>query len=152
MNYKEQIETLIDQLKFFGFNRRTIEQTLSYSENSIDQSLARGGTARLLTGIKMLLELETLRKVASKTTTEEEAKLPGIDKKLQELHSNLVETRHIVELNHALLGAGLNLCARLEALAVGEDYLKAAERLSEATTRIFEDMHQKKARTSEANR
>ncbi|MDF2189329.1 hypothetical protein [Paraflavitalea sp. CAU 1676] len=48
MELKEQIEVLLVNLKKEGWERSAIEKELNYSENYIDQVLAKGGNLRFL--------------------------------------------------------------------------------------------------------
>lgn len=56
MEFKEPIKKLIISLKEGGYDRRKIEQELGLAENSIDQSLSRGGTRKLYTSLKLLAD------------------------------------------------------------------------------------------------
>lgn len=55
MEFKKEIEVTLERLKNLGFSRDKIEEELEYSENYIDQTLARGGNKRFL---KALTDLE----------------------------------------------------------------------------------------------
>lgn len=48
MEFKDEIILLLSELKALGVERSTIEADLDYSENYIDQQLAKGGNARFL--------------------------------------------------------------------------------------------------------
>lgn len=48
MEYRNNIEEILDFLKSNGHDRGRIEARLGYSANAIDQALARGGNRRLL--------------------------------------------------------------------------------------------------------
>ena len=54
MNFKKEIENLLNALKNLGYDRRKIEQELGYGENYIDQALSRGGNKKLLNGLDRL--------------------------------------------------------------------------------------------------
>lgn len=48
MEYKKQIEEVLDSLKAAGFDRAQIEEDMGYSENYIDQTLSKGGNKKFL--------------------------------------------------------------------------------------------------------
>lgn len=52
MDFKPQIESLLKTLKSKGVDRGQIEEDLGYSENYIDQMLAKGGNKRFLTALQ----------------------------------------------------------------------------------------------------
>lgn len=52
MEFKSQIEKLLKTLKDKGVERGKIEEDLGYSENYIDQMLAKGGNKRFLTALQ----------------------------------------------------------------------------------------------------
>lgn len=56
MELKENIKKLLVSLKSVGYDRRRIERELVLAENSIDQNLARGGTQKLFTSLKLLAD------------------------------------------------------------------------------------------------
>lgn len=62
MDFKEEIVSVLKQLKAFKIGRREAELELGYSEKSIDQELSRGGNKRMLSGLRLLLTSESLRK------------------------------------------------------------------------------------------
>lgn len=57
MDYKKEIQKLLDFLKKAGHSRADIEEKLGHSENYIDQSLARGGNIKLLRAIQLYKEV-----------------------------------------------------------------------------------------------
>lgn len=48
MDYKKEIEEVLNALKEAGFDRTTIEEDMGYSENYIDQTLSKGGNKKFL--------------------------------------------------------------------------------------------------------
>lgn len=52
VDYKKEIEKLLDLLKSVGVTRGKIEADLDYSENYIDQILAKGGNAKFVSNLK----------------------------------------------------------------------------------------------------
>ncbi|MCS3795896.1 hypothetical protein [Niastella sp. OAS944] len=52
MNFKKDIEDLLELLKNNGIERGEIEKALGYSDNYIDQALSRGGTKKFLKAIE----------------------------------------------------------------------------------------------------
>ena len=56
MDYKKEIQKLLDSLKSKGFGRRAIEKQLNYSEKYIDQALAKGGNDKLYNSLELLLK------------------------------------------------------------------------------------------------
>lgn len=48
MDYKKQIEEVLDSLKAAGFDRGKIEEDMDYSVNYIDQVLSKGGNKKFL--------------------------------------------------------------------------------------------------------
>jgi hypothetical protein len=48
MDYKKEIEKVLDSLKQAGFDRGRIEKDMEYSPNYIDQTLSKGGNKRFL--------------------------------------------------------------------------------------------------------
>lgn len=52
MDSKKQIENQLELLKSAGWSRARIEKELNYSENYIDQVLAKGGNARFLKSLQ----------------------------------------------------------------------------------------------------
>lgn len=52
MNYKEEIQKVLLDLKKRGFDRRAIEREMGYKENSIDQILSKGGNKTFLRNIQ----------------------------------------------------------------------------------------------------
>ena len=65
MDFKEEIVFVLNELKKFNLTRRDIEVELDYGPKSIDVQLSRGGNKRLLSILKLLLEVRTLRKSTS---------------------------------------------------------------------------------------
>lgn len=65
-DFKKEIENLLDSLKELGYERGAIEEKLGYSENAIDQSLARKGTKKLYSAIKMYKEYVLLKAITEK--------------------------------------------------------------------------------------
>lgn len=65
MPFKKEIEELLDKIKGLGFDRRTIETRLEYSENYIDQLLSKGGNKKFLSRLQKL-EKEILQKQGDK--------------------------------------------------------------------------------------
>lgn len=55
MEFKKEIEITLETLKDKGYDRAVIEQELNYSENYIDQVLAKGGNSRFAKAIKKFL-------------------------------------------------------------------------------------------------
>lgn len=51
MNFKKDIETLLERLKNKGYTRGEIETELGYAENYIDQALSKGGNRRFLNAL-----------------------------------------------------------------------------------------------------
>lgn len=51
MDYKKEIQTLLDLLKSLGIQRSQIEKDLDYAEKYITQQLAKGGNERLYKAI-----------------------------------------------------------------------------------------------------
>lgn len=52
MNYKKEIETLLETLKELGISRGKIEQELDYADNYIDQVLSKGGNRKFWLRLK----------------------------------------------------------------------------------------------------
>jgi hypothetical protein len=52
MDYKKEIESLLEGLKAKGVSRAIIEEDLGYSENYIDQTLSKGGNKKFLQSLK----------------------------------------------------------------------------------------------------
>lgn len=60
MNFKPQIEKLLKTLKDKGVERGQVEEDLGYSENYIDQMLAKGGNKRFLTTLQKYVLQNTI--------------------------------------------------------------------------------------------
>lgn len=56
MNYKTELQKLIDTLDSKGITRDKIEADLRYSENYIDKVLSKGGNSRVYTKVKTYLD------------------------------------------------------------------------------------------------
>jgi|GEM_PF-1338693 len=56
MDFKKDIETLLNTLQVQGWGRAEIEQELNYSENYIDQVLSKGGNKRFLGALTKFAE------------------------------------------------------------------------------------------------
>jgi hypothetical protein len=53
MNYKEEIQKILDRLAKSGIERGQIEEDFAYAENFIDQTLSRGGNKKFLAALKI---------------------------------------------------------------------------------------------------
>jgi hypothetical protein len=53
MDFKQEIELILEKLKIVGIDRSTIEKDLNYSKNYIDQTLSRGGNEKILGALKL---------------------------------------------------------------------------------------------------
>lgn len=105
MDFKPQIETLLKTLKDKGVDRSQIEEDLGYSENYIDQMLAKGGNKRFLStlekyvlqkatppppgenGQKVILDLSVLLEMIKSAQSENGRLLDVIDANLTTLAS-----------------------------------------------------------------
>jgi hypothetical protein len=56
MDYKKELQKLIDALDAKGVTREKVEKDLRYSENYIDKVLSKGGNSRAYNKIKTYLE------------------------------------------------------------------------------------------------
>jgi hypothetical protein len=56
MNYKVELQKLLDTLSAKGVTRDRIEKDLRYSENYIDKVLSKGGNSRVFTKVKTYLD------------------------------------------------------------------------------------------------
>lgn len=52
MNYKEEIQKLLNSLKELGFDRRHIEKELDYRAEYLDQILAKGGNKKIVSRLE----------------------------------------------------------------------------------------------------
>ena len=52
MDYKRELQVLLDTLSAKGVTRDIIEKDLRYSENYIDKVLSKGGNSRVYTKVK----------------------------------------------------------------------------------------------------
>lgn len=64
MNYKKDIETILNSLKNYGYDRTRIEKEANYSENYIDQQLSKGGNKRFVNSLKQFRD-----RILQKTTS-----------------------------------------------------------------------------------
>jgi hypothetical protein len=62
MEFKNQIEAVLKELKKFKLSRREVEKQIGYKENSLDQQLSRGGSSKILRVLELLLETKVLQK------------------------------------------------------------------------------------------
>lgn len=53
MDFKQEIELILEKLKKVGKDRRSIEKDLNYSKNYINQNLSRGGNKKILSALKL---------------------------------------------------------------------------------------------------
>jgi hypothetical protein len=56
MDYKRELQVLLDTLSAKGVTRDIIEKDLRYSENYIDKVLSKGGNSRVYTKVKTYLD------------------------------------------------------------------------------------------------
>lgn len=56
MDYKKELQKLVDTLDAKGVGRDKIEKDLRYSENYIDKVLSKGGNSRVYLKVKTYLE------------------------------------------------------------------------------------------------
>ncbi len=65
MEFKNEIESVLERLKGIGYSRDVIEKALGYSENYIDQTLSKGGNKRFLKSLadfhERMLEKATVK-------------------------------------------------------------------------------------------
>lgn len=57
MDYSKEIKKVLSELNSRGHSRDAIEEKLGYATNAIDQSLARGGSKKILRSLQLYLEL-----------------------------------------------------------------------------------------------
>jgi hypothetical protein len=62
MDYRKEIEKLLQHLKNEGWSRAAIEQDRGYAANYIDQMLSKGGNAKFLKSLQDLLNRILLQK------------------------------------------------------------------------------------------
>lgn len=88
MSYKERAESLLLILKKKGFDRRTLEKELGYSEKSIDQILSKGGNKKFVENLERFIkaspdsesrEVQLLNKLIDSL----EARLKDADEKIK---------------------------------------------------------------------
>lgn len=99
MEHKKNIETLLESLKSKGYSRRTIEKTLGYSENYLDQQLVKGGNKRLLNALKDL-DSRTLEKaipIVQEPISELIQSRRSLEKTLEHLSEDKIKSTAIIE-------------------------------------------------------
>lgn len=94
MNFKTEIENVLGLLKSKGHDRGRIEAKLGYAANSIDQSLARGGTQKLLRVIELYRDYVLLN-ATDDGTFNSGFQVPGPDASLEQLMLAQRELAHL---------------------------------------------------------
>lgn len=127
MKYKKEIEKLLFDLKINNIERDKIEQELNYSENYIDQVLAKGGNKRFYTALKKYSEMILQNAISEKTKEDYKKDQNKIKQEVKEY------TQHHTE----------NILSDYK-----EKYLTALEEIRELQKKLLE----KKEKTEESHR
>ncbi len=104
MDLKESIKKQLVSLKEAGYDRAKIEHELGLAENSIDQNLARGGTQKLFTSLKLLSDTVLHNATGGDPNqNNDQASIMKILANLSESHKNLTAAhKEISESNNKL--------------------------------------------------
>lgn len=141
MNYKEEIEKLLNLLKAHGYGRRKIEADFEYRPKSIDQILAKNGNPKFLAALKIYC-----RAVLPKTIYNEESPKPpikavqakGIEGRIDKIEASLLTDRINQE---GLLGFVTELLYRDCLREAKGNEEKALKSLGEILRRIAPELH-----------
>lgn len=74
MDYKKQIEEVLDSLKAAGFDRGKIEEDMDYSVNYIDQVLSKGGNKKFLKAM-IIYRMAMLQNPIAKSNMDDKERL-----------------------------------------------------------------------------
>ena len=88
MDFKENIELLLKNLRTLGYDRRKIEKELGYDEKYIDQVLSKGGNKKFLAN----LERFYIEKSNRETTKDE--KIAALMAAIKILTLELIQIKH----------------------------------------------------------
>jgi hypothetical protein len=104
MDLKENIKKQLLILKDVGYDRAKIEKELGLAANSIDQNLARGGTQKLFTSLKLLSDNILQNSIQGQgLDSKEQVNMMRILANLSESHRNLTAAhKEISESNNKL--------------------------------------------------
>lgn len=141
MNYREEIEKLLNLLKAHGYGRRKIEADFEYSPKSIDQILAKNGNPKFLAALRIYCIA-----VLPKTILGEESPIPpvkavrakGIEGRIEKIEASLRTDRINQE---GLLGFVTELLYRDCLREAKGNEEKALKNLGEILRRISPELH-----------
>lgn len=91
MDYKKQIEEVLESLKMAGFDRGKIESDMEYSVNYIDQVLAKGGNKKFLKAM-IIYRMAMLQNPISENNTSNEN-----DRLIQQIESRRRDAEKMAE-------------------------------------------------------
>jgi regulator of replication initiation timing len=91
MDYKKQIEEVLDSLKAAGFDRSRIEEDMDYSVNYIDQVLSKGGNKKFLKAM-IIYRMAMLQNPTSKSNTSDDK-----ERLIQQIESRRKDAEQMAE-------------------------------------------------------
>jgi hypothetical protein len=102
MDRKEELKTLLKQLKDAGIDRRDAERALDMSVNYLDQQVSKGGNDQLISRLRGLLDKATMEiKFEQKISTH----LSNVEKRMLIMESKLeVLGQYVIEVKHKATG------------------------------------------------
>jgi len=134
MNYKKEIQSLLDELKAGGYTRAKIEQDLNYSDKYITQQLAKGGNERLLLALRRYRNNIPAHKVAkSNPGGDLQSQDDYMNKYIRQLERENSYLQELIQTNLTLVLATVRTLS-VRQRAVGEVVLHSLERIEKKTS------------------
>ena len=133
MNFKKEIENVLNYLKSQGHDRAKIEGRLGYAPNAIDQSLARGGSNKLLCGILLYKDA-----VLNNSIIEKRQHILEVPEKVQEALYELAKSQRLINEANKIANENQQEAMHLFKLNLGADDLIS---LGEQSKELIPDLH-----------